>query len=216
MASPPFRAALPSGPMIDDSGEVTPAWRGFFQTLYSRTGGSGGVVIRSGGGGAPIGIPGDIAAIEAGLIAEQQARTAGDAAVYNDLVTESAARVQADTAEAQVRLSADQNEAFARQQADALLVPKAQLCTLWAGCDFSSLPTSDPGHGMPWVNAGLLAIGTSSTATNGIELEDGSGRFALEDGSGIWLWGSVPEDLFLEDASGRWVLEDGTGAWFWG
>ena len=39
MASPPLRAAFPTGPLISDtSGQPTPAWRGFFMALYTRTG----------------------------------------------------------------------------------------------------------------------------------------------------------------------------------
>jgi hypothetical protein len=47
------RAALPSGPMVDDGGEVTSQWRGFFQALFSRTGGGVGSMGVFYGTGAP-------------------------------------------------------------------------------------------------------------------------------------------------------------------
>ena len=57
-------AAFPSGPLLDPTtGEVTPAWRGFFVALYTRTGAAT---------GAPTG------ATQAALDAEAAARIAGD------------------------------------------------------------------------------------------------------------------------------------------
>ena len=38
------RAALPSGPMVNESGEVTSQWRGFFNALFNRTGGGLGMI----------------------------------------------------------------------------------------------------------------------------------------------------------------------------
>jgi hypothetical protein len=38
----PLHAAFPGGPLVDDSGNITPAWRGFFQALYVRTGSAAG------------------------------------------------------------------------------------------------------------------------------------------------------------------------------
>jgi len=59
------RAAFPSGPLLDPAtGEVTPAWRGFFVALYTRTGAAPGT---STGG------------LQSNLEAEAAARIAGDA-----------------------------------------------------------------------------------------------------------------------------------------
>lgn len=38
------RAALPSGPVADAGGEVTSQWRGFFNALFTRTGGGLGMI----------------------------------------------------------------------------------------------------------------------------------------------------------------------------
>ena len=63
-----FRAAFPSATLIDESGNLTPAWRGFFQSLYARTGGSNGVSS-------------DTTQLEAGLEGERPARHAPRQAV---------------------------------------------------------------------------------------------------------------------------------------
>ena len=171
-----FRAAFPSATLTDASGNLTPAWRGFFQSLYARTGGSNG-------------ISSDTSALEAELEAERQARIAADAALANGLQAEIAARQQGDTNEAEARHNEVLSEAAARKAADALLVPKAQLCSLWAGCDLSFLPTTDPGLGKPWNDGGHLAVGTPAIAVVGVGLEDGTGRWGLQDGTGAWQWG---------------------------
>ena len=57
-------AAFPSGPLLDPvTGEVSPAWRGFFVALYNRTGQAQGV---------------STGATQAALDAEAAARIAGD------------------------------------------------------------------------------------------------------------------------------------------
>ena len=171
-----FRAAFPSASLIDESGNLTPAWRGFFQSLYARTGGSNG-------------ISSDTSQLEAELEAERQARIAADEALTGGLEAEIAARQAADAAEARARQAGDLGEAIARQAADALLVPIAQLCSLWAGCNLAFLPTTDPGGGKPWNDGGHIAVGTPAIAVVDIGLEDGTGRWGLEDGTGAWLWG---------------------------
>jgi hypothetical protein len=160
-----FRAAFPSGPLTDENGNLSPAWRGFFQSLYARTGNANG-------------ISSDTSALEAELEAERQARIAGDQAAANGLAIERAARQQADS-----------NEARLRQQADALLVPIAQLCAMWAQCNLGFLPTADPGGNKPWNDGGHIAVGTPAIAVVDIGLEDGTGRWGLENGTGAWLWG---------------------------
>ncbi len=171
-----FRAAFPSATLTDADGNLTPAWRGFFQSLYARTGGSNGVSS-------------DTSQLEAELEAERQARIAGDQALANGLAAERTARQNADTAEAQARHNEVLSEATARKAADALLVPIAQLCTMWAGCNLAFLPTTDPGSGKPWNDGGHIAVGTPVIAVVHIGLEDGTGRWGLEDGTGAWIWG---------------------------
>ena len=171
-----FRAAFPSATLTDAGGNLTPAWRGFFQSLYARTGGANGVSS-------------DTTQLEAELEAERQARIAGDQAAADGLAAERTARQQADTAETTARETADLIEARTRQAADALLVPIAQLCTMWAGCDLSFLPVTDPGLGKPWNDGGHLAVGTPAIALVGVGLEDGTGRWGLQDGTGAWQWG---------------------------
>lgn len=176
MAGRFYRAAFPSGPIADDSGNLSSAWRGFFQSLYTRTGGANGVSS-------------DTSALEAELEAERQARINGDLAATAGLAAERTARQAADSAEMRLRQDADAAEARARRAADALLVPIAQLCSMWAGCDLSFLPTTDPGGGMPWLDGSHIVVGTPAVAVVGVGLEDGTGRWLREDGTGAWLWG---------------------------
>ena len=171
-----FRAAFPSAQLVDANGGLTPAWRGFFQSLYARTGGSNGVSS-------------DTSALEAELEAERQARIAGDQAAANGLAAERTARQNADTNEATARHNEVLSEASARKAADALLVPKSQLCSLWAACDLSFLPTTDPGGGKPWLDGSHIVVGTPTVAVVGVGLEDGTGRWGLQDGTGAWQWG---------------------------
>jgi hypothetical protein len=167
-----FRAAFPSATLVDTAGNLTPAWRGFFQSLYARTGGSNGVSS-------------DTTQLEAELEAERQARIAADQGLAAGLVAERTARQQADSSAAEALYG----ETVARKAADALLVPKAELCGLWAGCNLAFLPTADPGGGKPWNDGGHLAVGTPAVAVVGVGLEDGTGRWGLQDGTGAWLWG---------------------------
>lgn len=178
----------PTAAFVGPDGNITTAWRAWLLVLQRRTGGTVGA---SSGDNA------------AALAAEQAARIAADNALQAAIAAEVAAREAADAAETAARAAADawlvtyvhgsaaglQAEIDARIAADALLVPIAQLCTLWAGCDLSFLPTSDPGLGKPWLDGNHVAVGTPATSVVGVGLEDGSGRWVLEDGSGAWIWG---------------------------
>lgn len=167
----PFDATVPSGPLIDRGTlDLTPAWRAFLTALWARTGGAQGTA--SGGWEQP-------------LAAETEARVQGDAALGQALGTETMLREMRDNGLASQIVT----EADARAAADALLVPLAQLCSLWAACDLSFLPTADPGLGKPWLDGNHIAIGLAPGTTVGIGLEDASGRWGLEDGSGVWLYG---------------------------
>lgn len=87
-----LKAAFPSGPLTDDGGNLSAAWRGFFQSLYSRTGDAQGVSTPD---------------VSAGLSAEQAARTAADTALSGAIVAERTAREAADTTETAARVAAD-------------------------------------------------------------------------------------------------------------
>jgi len=192
LSSTTLNAGVPTGPFVDPvSGEVTPAWRAFLVSIYRRTGGA-------------IGQSSDTHALEVALATETTNRAAGDTALSARIDNEAAIRATADTvltnnlaSEAYFRSSTDNalssglgNEVAARTAADALLVPKAQLCTLWAACDLSFLPTSDPGGGKPWINDATLMVGTSSSTIAKMTLEDGSGVWTLEDPTPFdWIWG---------------------------
>jgi hypothetical protein len=182
-------AAIPNSPLIEPgTGNVTVAWRAWLLILQRRTGGTVGASTT------------DNAAL---LAAERDARIAADQALARAIEAEIAARIAADAAEQAARAAADayltaysQNsvaavtgEREARIAADALLVPITQLCGMWAACDLSFLPTSDPGNGRPWLDGNHLVVGTDPNVEIGIGLEDGSGRWGLEDGSGAWVWG---------------------------
>lgn len=78
-----LRAAFPSGPLTDADGGLSGAWRGFFQSLYTRTGDAQGVSTPD---------------ISAGLTAEAAARAAADTALTSAIVAERTAREAADTA----------------------------------------------------------------------------------------------------------------------
>jgi hypothetical protein len=188
MATQPTHIAFPSGPLIDPaSGDVTPVWRAYFAQLYIRTGGSS----------APV----DATTLTAALVAERAARLAADAALQSALTIETTQRQAADNAETAARIAADNailqsldTERAARIASDALLVPIAQLCAMWAACNLAFLPHSDPGGAKPWIDdsfpwPGHLAVGTAVTAIVGMLLEDASGDWALEDGTGHWIWG---------------------------
>jgi hypothetical protein len=182
VARPPnLRAQFPSGPLLDETGEITPVWRAYFAQLYERTGGPQGSSVE---------------AVLAALALERTARINGDTTLTNAITAERTARENADTAlgnaiaaERNARQAADIAETMARIAADALLVPIAQLCSMWAGCNLSFLPTTDPGNGRPWLDGTHIVVGTPTTSVVGLGLEDGSGAWALEDGSGHWIWG---------------------------
>jgi hypothetical protein len=182
VARPPnLRAQFPSGPLLDESGEITPVWRAYFAQLYERTGGPQGSSVE---------------AVLAALALERTARIAGDTALTDAITAERTARENGDTvlgnaivAERNARQSADLAETMARIAADALLVPISQLCVMWAACDLSFLPTTDPGNGQPWLDGNHIAVGTGSGALVGVGLEDGTGRWLREDGTGAWQWG---------------------------
>jgi len=173
--------------MVDEGGSITTPWRAWLLVLQRRTGGTAGIAT------------GDLT----GLVAiERAARIAANDALQLAIDAEIAARQAADNVEAAARANGDTTlnlaiqgttnllnaEIFRATQAEALLVPRADLCALWAACDLSFLPTSDPGNGLPWNDAGHLAVGSGTTLV----------------------------DLGLEDASGTWLLEDATGNWEWG
>jgi len=98
---PSLRAQFPSGPLIDETGEITPVWRAYFSQLYIRTGGAAGASS-------------DTTQLQADLDAEEAARQAADLVLTTGLVAERTAREAADSA-----------EAAARAQADAKLLPLA-------------------------------------------------------------------------------------------
>src|SRR4051812_14043277 len=69
--------------MVDADGNLTPAWRGFFQSLYTRTGGSAGT---------------DASGFSAGLDAEAAARAATDVSLATAIASERSERQSADNA----------------------------------------------------------------------------------------------------------------------
>lgn len=94
MATAPLHAAFPAGPVVDADGGLTPAWRGFFQSLYVRTGGAAGMSS-------------DTTGLQADLDAEAAARGGGDTALTTAIANERAARQNADNLEATTRASED-------------------------------------------------------------------------------------------------------------
>lgn len=156
-------AAIPTSPLVFADGNIRPEWRAFFNSLWLRTGGA-------------IGQSND--GWQLPLAAETTARQQGDQQLGTALQQEVVARQ-----------TADFNETQARQTADATLVPKAQLCTLWAACDLSFLPPSDPGHGQPWLDGNHVAVGTLPGALVNIGLESATGDWSLEALTGQWQWG---------------------------
>lgn len=201
MAQPPARydPPLPQTPMVDEAGGVTQPWLMYFigaQRFWTAALVSLGITPQN------LQNP---PAVAGGVTAETAARIAADAALEAQLEAEAGARAAADASEAEIRRRDDfevraQNVALAagvtdekaaRIAADALLVLKTQLCSLWAGCDLTFLPTSDPGFGRPWLDDNHLAVGTSASVIAKLTLEDGGGVWTLE-GGGVaadWAWG---------------------------
>jgi hypothetical protein len=126
-------------------------------------------------------------ALGTGINNEAALRSAGDLATQQAAVAlvadEAIARQQGDLTVSR----SVYNETQARIAADALLVPIAQLCTMWAQCNLGFLPTTDPGHGQPWLDGIHIVVGSS--AETGIGLENASGAWGLEDASGAWTYG---------------------------
>jgi hypothetical protein len=180
--NPALQVAFPSGPLtIEGTSDLTPAWRAYFAQLYVRTGGPRGT---------------DPPGVAALVAVERTARISADQGLSNAIAAEATTRTNADSAEAVTRAAADNTlrvaldtERVIRAAADALLVPIAQLCSMWAACDLSFLPTTDPGGGMPWLDGNHIAVGTSVGSLVAIGLEDGTGMWRLEDGTGNWIWG---------------------------
>jgi|SRR5215469_11776827 len=171
-----LNAAIPSSPLVDANGWINPEWRAFFTALYLRTGGS-------------IGQSTDTSALEAQIAAETAARQTADTGLSQGISNEANQRTQADVQLEHQIQAAVEASTYGWQTADAGLVPKAQLCSLWAACDLSFLPATDPGGGKPWLDGNHIVVGTPAVAVVGIGLEDGTGRWALQDGTGAWIWG---------------------------
>lgn len=83
MAINPLAAALPNAPLLDAAGNLTPAWRAFFQALVARTGGTLGASSGT---------------TQAALNAEVANRIAGDNALGATINTMQAA-LEAETAQ---------------------------------------------------------------------------------------------------------------------
>lgn len=164
-------AAIPTSPLVDAGGNIRPEWRAFFTSLWIRTGGS-------------LGQSSDTTALEAQLAAEETARIQADTNLGTALNTETQARTQGDNINANAIVSEQQ----VRLAVDATLVPRTQLCSLWAACNLNFLPTADPGLGQPWLNGTVLTVGTPSGAMVGIELENATADWTTEDGTASWIW----------------------------
>jgi len=206
MAHNPLTASIPNAPLLDESGFVSTVWRAWFVTLQARTGGSVGVSSGTADARITAEIANRIAAVAslgAALQTETTMRTAADAAELGARIAadtdfaaggadarmaidaETTARMAADAAEVAARAAAISAESAARGAADALLVPLASLGALWMALNLSTLPTADPGFGMPWLDGIHVSIGTAGLYRVG--LEDGTGAWGLEDGTGAWV-----------------------------
>lgn len=170
-------AAIPTSPLVDDNGNIRPEWRAFFTRLWQRTGGAIGQSI-------------DTEHLQQQIDTEAATRSAADAALTAAIDNEAQTRATADD----VLTTALNTEAYLRQQADAQTVAQlnnyvliTQLCSQWAACNLAFLPTADPGGGKPWLDGPHIAVG--AVTTTGIELEDASGDWELQDGTGHWMYG---------------------------
>jgi hypothetical protein len=189
MAVSPLNAGIPNAPLIDAGGNITIVWRQFLTTLWNRT-------------GAAVGADSSNPTLTAALAAETRQRTAEDISLATGIANETSRAQTAESAlqaglatEAALRaaLSINANSGIdqERQQriaADALLVPLAQLCALWAQCNLAFLPTTNPGHGLPWQLNGYVVLGIPPPAPT-LGLENASGDWLLENGTDRWLWG---------------------------
>lgn len=177
----------PSAPLVDELRNITVPWRAYFLILQRRTGGTAGASTSD-----------NAKALEL----ERNARIAADQALQAAIDVADAAWRAAVDAEEAARIAGDaylntvfvgttnllQAEIVRATTAEALLVPVASLCSMWAACDLGFLPTSDPGGNKPWLDGNHLAIGSGTTLVD-MGLEDGSGTWLLEDGSGSWEFG---------------------------
>ncbi|HEY2617784.1 MAG TPA: hypothetical protein VGI78_10635 [Acetobacteraceae bacterium] len=201
MAQLPLSTGMPQAPFVDSTtGDIALVWRQFLVTLWNRTGRGPGVDSSN-------------PTLTAALAAETQQRQTADTSLGNAIAAE---RSRAETAEGalagalgneiEARAYADMDlqnqlgglsgdsqaalnaEIAARKAADLLLVPIAQLCSLWAQCNLAFLPTADPGHGLPWLNNTVLTVG--GVASTVLGLEDATGGWSLEAVStDHWLYG---------------------------
>jgi len=178
---------MPASSLTDAlTGEVRPEWRRFFQGLAARTGGTTGISSVD---------------VQNQLNAEAAARASGDQTLGIEIATEASTRQMVDTTlqgaiqqEANQRATVDSELRYligqSASSADlSAYVLQSALCSLWSQCNLLFLPTTDPGSGMPWLNGGVLMVGTSSTTVATVTLEDASGHWALEDGTGAWIYG---------------------------
>lgn len=100
MSDSPVHAAFPSGPLIDaTTGEVTPAWRGFFVALYTRTGAATGS---------------SMTVVQSNIDAEAAARVAGDAHLQGEIDAVTGAIAQTDVVTMQSGRSASDSAALVR------------------------------------------------------------------------------------------------------
>jgi hypothetical protein len=104
------------------------------------------------------------------------------------------ARQAADAAEATARAAEDAvlNAAIVAETNRAIAAENAIIgggsggalsAAEWMLLDLSHLPTSDPGFGRPWLSGTTIMVGAALAA---MQLEDATGHWLLEDGSGSW------------------------------
>jgi hypothetical protein len=193
MAVSPLNAGLPNSPFVDEGDNITLVWRQFLTALYNRTGGSNGGSI---GDAATITqlatetaarIAGDIT-LTAGIAGEANRAETAEAALRAALATEAALRA-AITITGSASIAQERADRIA---ADLLLVPRAQLCVLWAACNLLFLPRADPGFGATWLDTnGFLRVGIQPPAPHLTLESGGTDNWMLEIGGGTgfeWQW----------------------------